>query len=68
MARNINQLIERHGKIKEDIVTYAAQMQEDRKRDNQLINIAYLTELANCKENAEVSIVRTHIRERGETT
>ena len=56
-----NQLIERLGKIKEDIGDCVAQMQEDLKRDNQLINNAYLTELANCIENVEVSIVRTHI-------
>ena len=46
MAQNMDQLIERHGKIQEDIVVYAAQTQEDLKRDNRLINIAYLTELA----------------------
>ena len=61
MAQNINQLIERHGKIKEDIGDYVAQMQEDLKRDNQLINITYLTELASCIENVDVSNVRTHI-------
>ena len=61
MAQNINQLIERHGKIKEDIGEYVAQMQEDLKRDNQLINITYLTELANCIENVDVTNVRTHI-------
>ena len=42
MAQNINQLIERHGKIKEDIGDCVAQMQEDLNRDNQLINITYL--------------------------
>ena len=46
MAQNMNQFIERHGKIQDDIVDYAAQTQEDPKRDNRLINIAYLTELA----------------------
>ena len=61
MAQNKNQLIERHGKIKEDIGDYVAQMQEDLKRDNQLINITYLTELASCIENVDVSNVRTHI-------
>ena len=61
MAQNVNQLIERHGKIKEDIGDYVAQMQEDLKRDNQLITITYLTELANCIENVDVSNVRTHI-------
>ena len=61
MAQNINQLIERHGNIKEDIGDYVAQMQEDLKRDNRLINITYLTELANCIENVDVSNVRTHI-------
>ena len=60
MAQNINQLIERHGKINEDIGDYVAQLQEDLKRDNQLINITYLTELANCTENVDVSNVRTH--------
>ena len=83
MAQNINQLIERHRKIKEDIGDYVAQMQEDLKRANQLINITYLNELANCIENVDVSIIRTNIifatnilenlkkiteRERGETT
>ena len=38
-----------------------AQKQEDLNRDNQLINIAYLTELANRIEIVEESIVRTHI-------
>ena len=61
MAQNKNQLIERHGKIKEDIGDYVAQMQEDLKRDNQLINITYLPELASCIENVDVSNVRTHI-------
>ena len=37
-----------------------AQRQDDLKRDNQLINITYLTELANCIENVDVSFVRTH--------
>ena len=61
MDQNINQLIERHGKIKEDIGDCVAQMQEDLKRDNPLINITYLTELANCIENVDVSNVRTHL-------
>ena len=61
MAQNINQLIERHRKIKEDNGDYVAQMQEDLKRDNQLITITYLTELANCIENVDVPKVRTHI-------
>ena len=57
----INQLIGRLAKIKENIEDCAAQMQEDLKRDNQLGNIAYSTELANCIENVEVPIVRTYI-------
>ena len=60
-SQNINQLIGRHGKIKEDISDCAAQMQEGLKRDNQSINIAYLTELAECIENVEVSIDRTNL-------
>ena len=61
MAQNINQLIERNGKIKDDISDYVAQMQEDLKRDNELITIGYLTGLADCIENVDVSIVRAHI-------
>ena len=49
-SQSLIQPFGRPGKIKEDIGDCAAQMQEDLKRDNQLINIAYLTELANCIE------------------
>ena len=55
-----NQLLERLGKIREDIVDCIAQIGEDIQRNNELINVEYLKSLGSVIESVDLSSIRTN--------
>ena len=56
-----NQILERLGKIRDEVRDCIAQIGEDIKRNNNLINIQYLSEFGSVIESTDLSTIRTNV-------
>ena len=57
-----NQFLERLGKIRDDIRDCIAQIGEDIKRNNNLVNIQFLSAFGSVVESTDLSTIRTKAR------
>ena len=55
-----NQILERMGKIRDDIRDCVAQIGEDIKRKNNLVNVQYLSAFGSVVESTNLSTIRTN--------
>ena len=55
-----NQILERMGKIRDDIRDCIAQIGEDIKRNNNLVNVQYLSAFGSVVESTNLSTIRTN--------